>query len=149
MKEIRKLSLKHPDMKEAAIDSVASAKILHSQILSRLQLKGDNFNLLEPATKDDMGSLWSAIHSIDETFSLQSLKKAYPTTYLSRNLWTTVSGSVTISLKFASVVLLTTTHASRLDYHWKFSRSSRHCPIPYLVWTTTIYLLRYLWVSHK
>ena len=32
MKEIHKLSLKHPDMKEAAVDSIASAKVLLSQV---------------------------------------------------------------------------------------------------------------------
>ena len=101
MKEIRKLSLKHPDMKEAAMDSVASAKILLSQVLSRLQLKGDNFSLFTPATQDDMDSLWSAIHSIDETVTPSVTKASLSNhLYLSRNLWTTVAGSVTISLKF-------------------------------------------------
>ena len=71
---------------------------------------------------------------------LQSLKQAFPTTYLSKKLWTTVAGSVTISLKFVSVVLLAVTHAGQLDYHWKFSSTSSHCSIPHLVWTATIYL---------
>ena len=46
MKDICKLSLKNPDMKEAAMDSVASAKVLLSQVLSFWQLKGDNFAFL-------------------------------------------------------------------------------------------------------
>ena len=75
MKEIRKLSLKHPDLKEAAMDSVASAKILLSQVLSRLQL---NFSLFVPVTQDDMDSLWSAIHSIDETVTPSVTKASLP-----------------------------------------------------------------------
>lgn len=69
MKEIRKLSLKHPGLKEAVVDSIASAKVRLSQVLGRLQLKGENFNLFVPATQEEMDVCWSAIQSIDDTIT--------------------------------------------------------------------------------
>ena len=75
MKEIRKLSLKHPGLKEAVVDSVASAKIRLSQILGCLQLKGENFNLFVPATQEEMDTCWSAIQGIDDTIT-PSVSKA-------------------------------------------------------------------------
>ena len=43
MKEIRKLSQKHPDLREAVLDSVATAKIRLSEVIGHLQLEGENF----------------------------------------------------------------------------------------------------------
>ena len=66
-KEIWKLSLKHLGLKEAVMDSVASAKIRLSQVLGHLQLKGENFNLFVPATQQEMDTCRSAIQCIDDT----------------------------------------------------------------------------------
>ena len=58
MKELRKLSLKQPGLKEAVVDSVASDKVRLSQVLVHLQLKGENFNLFVPATQEEMDTCW-------------------------------------------------------------------------------------------
>ena len=69
MKEIRKLSLKHPGLKEVAMDSVASAKIRLAQVLGRLQLKGEKFQLFVPATQEEMDTCWSGIQCVDDTIT--------------------------------------------------------------------------------
>ena len=69
MKEIRKLSQKHPGLKEAILDSIASAKVCLVEVLSRLQLKGENFNIFASATQDELDMCWSAIKCIDDTIT--------------------------------------------------------------------------------
>ncbi len=78
MKEIRKLSLKHPGLKEAAMDSVASAKIRLAQVLGCLQLKGENFNLFVPATQEEIDTCWSSTRCIDDTISPSVTKATLP-----------------------------------------------------------------------
>ena len=69
MKEIRKLSLKHPGLKEVAMASVASAKIRLAQVLGRLQLKGEKFQLFVPATQEEMDTCWSGTQCVDDTIT--------------------------------------------------------------------------------
>ena len=73
-----KLSQKHPDLKEAVVDSVASAKIRLSEVLGRLQLKGENFNVFVPATQGDIDICWSSIKCIDDTITPSLTKATLP-----------------------------------------------------------------------
>ena len=78
MKEIRKLSLKHPELKEAVMDSVARAKTRLSEVLARLQLKGENFHVFVPATQGDMDMCWSSVKRIDNTITPSITKATLP-----------------------------------------------------------------------
>ena len=76
MKEICKLSQKHPGLK-GVVDSVARAKTWLSDVLAHFQ-KGENFHVFVPATQSDMDMCWSSVKCTDNTVTLFITKATLP-----------------------------------------------------------------------
>ena len=75
MKEIRAAAAKHPTLREAIIYSVAGPKICLPQVLSRLQLKQESFNVFNAATAEAMDQSLTVLKQIDDTIINTSINK--------------------------------------------------------------------------
>ena len=75
MKEIRAAAAKHPTLREAIIYSVAGPKICLAQVLSRLQLKQESFNVFNAATAEAMDQSLTVLKQIDDTIINTSINK--------------------------------------------------------------------------
>ena len=76
LKEIRKVAEKHPSLKEATADSIASVKIRLTQLFCRLQLKGEPFKVFNAATKEEIDAFWSAMSSVDTAVTPTATKES-------------------------------------------------------------------------
>ena len=75
MKEIRAAAAKHPTLGEAIIDSVAGPKVCLTQVLSRLQLKGESFNVFNAATPEALEQSLTMLKQVDDTIVNTSINK--------------------------------------------------------------------------
>ena len=75
MKDLRRLAEKEPGFKDAAVDSMASVKILLTQVLQRLQLKGKAFQMFTSASAEELEQFCSSLHCFDDSLTM-SIKKA-------------------------------------------------------------------------
>ena len=75
MKGIRAIAAKHPEFREAVIDSVARPKICLTQVLSRLKLKDDGFSVFNAATQEAMDQCLTALKEVDDTIENTSITK--------------------------------------------------------------------------
>ena len=66
---MRKASKKYDDLKEKTIDSIAPVKVLLADVFQRLELKGKRVECFASATLSEIESMWSALHSVDDTVS--------------------------------------------------------------------------------
>ncbi len=68
LKAVRHLAKKVPGLQLEVEDSIQPAKIVISDVFSRLQLKDKNFNIFHAATKKDMLKLGEQLTKLDESF---------------------------------------------------------------------------------
>ena len=69
LSELRHAAEKKPDLVTAVQDSIAPVKILLADIMQRLQLQGQNFQVFSAATQDDMKELFGELDSIDSSLT--------------------------------------------------------------------------------
>ncbi len=68
LKAVRHLAKKVPGLQQEVEDSIQPAKILISDVFSRLQLKDKNFKIFHAATKEEMLKLGEQLTKLDESF---------------------------------------------------------------------------------
>lgn len=71
MKELRKAAEKQPEVAGAVLDSMSQVKIIVSDIVKRLSLKGRPFKVFPAASQHDIEDIWSSLHSIDESLNFE------------------------------------------------------------------------------
>lgn len=67
MSQLRQAAEKKPDLIPAVLDSIAPVKILLTDVLQRLGLHGEKFQVFPAACADNMKELWSALECVDST----------------------------------------------------------------------------------
>lgn len=75
MKALRAVAQNHPALKSAVSDSIASTKIILSEIAQRLELKGKKFQVFTAASPSELDEFWTALLSLDSTFQLKHSSK--------------------------------------------------------------------------
>ena len=70
MKQIRQLVDSHPSIVEEVLDSLAPVKILLSDIIMRLELKGRPFGNYSAASQEDIESVWNSLHAVDSSLKV-------------------------------------------------------------------------------
>ena len=75
MKQVRQLVEENPGFEEAVIDSMERPKALLTSLLSRLQLKDEQFHVFQAAPKDTVSSLLEKVKKIDPTLRPESTTK--------------------------------------------------------------------------
>ena len=71
MKQMRAAAEKEPTLVGAVRDSVEPVKILISDIIRRLQLKGRPFEVFSAASELEIEEVWNSLHAIDSTLNLR------------------------------------------------------------------------------
>ena len=71
MKELRKAAEKQPEVAGAVLDSMSQVKIIVSDIVKCLSLKGRPFKVFPAASQHDIEDIWSSLHSIDESLNFE------------------------------------------------------------------------------
>ena len=71
MKQMRAAAEKEPTLVDAVRDSVEPVKILISDIIRRLQLKGRSFEVFSAASEQEIEEVWNSLHAIDSTLNLR------------------------------------------------------------------------------
>ena len=80
LKQLRQVAQSQPAFTEEVLDSIAPVKILLSDIITRLQLKGKPFGVYAAASEEEIEEVWNALHQIDsslkygDTYRKASLK---------------------------------------------------------------------------
>ena len=75
MKQVKQLVEENPGFEEAVIDSMERPKALLTSLLSRLQLKDEQFHVFQAAPKDTVSSLLEKVKKIDPTLRPESTTK--------------------------------------------------------------------------
>ena len=73
IKAIRKLAQKEENLKEEVIDSIQPAKVLLGNVFSRLQLKGQKFQVFSASSGEEMLEMVNQLKKIDEDYSCDIL----------------------------------------------------------------------------
>ena len=76
MKQVRQLVKENPGVEEAVLDAMERPKVLLQSLLSRLQLKDEQFRVFAAASQDDIAQLLGKVKKIDATLSPESTNKA-------------------------------------------------------------------------
>ena len=71
LKMLRQAAEKNSEFQKAALDSIAPVKILLTDIIMRLELKGKNFQVFSAASAAEIDSLWSSLLAIDHEMRLR------------------------------------------------------------------------------
>ncbi len=76
MKQLRKLAEKQPSLVDDVLDSIARVKILLSDLMIRLELKGKPFGVYHSASTTDIEDVWNSLLQVDSSlkFGEKSLK---------------------------------------------------------------------------
>ena len=69
MKQIRSADEKSPEVGDCISESIEPVKILLSDILRRLQLKGKYFEMFSAADKIDIEDVWNTLRDVDSTLN--------------------------------------------------------------------------------
>ena len=64
-----KAAEKQPELSGAVLNSVTQVKLLVSDIIKYLTLKGRQFQVFPAASQQDIEDIWSSLHSIDVTLN--------------------------------------------------------------------------------
>ena len=75
MKAIRCIAESDPQFKEAFADSMASVKVLISEVFQRLKLKDDPIKVFLPAKESEIENVWKNILSVDNTVTKKDTAK--------------------------------------------------------------------------
>ncbi len=70
MKQLRAAAAKQPAIVDAVIDSMSSVKILISDTIRRLALKGKSFEVFPAGSEQEIEDMWNSLHSIDSTLKV-------------------------------------------------------------------------------
>lgn len=68
---LRQAAEKNSEFQKAALDSIAPVKILLTDIIMRLELKGKNFQVFSAASAAEIDSLWNSLLAIDHEMRLR------------------------------------------------------------------------------
>ena len=75
LKALRAVAEQKPEFKNAAMDSMSPVKILLSDIIRRLELKGVKFQVFSAATQSGLNDFWTDLLSLDHEFQALHSKK--------------------------------------------------------------------------
>ena len=65
MKQLRAAADKEPALVDAVLDSMSPVKIIISDVVRRLNLKGKSFEVFSAASGPEIEEVWNSLHSID------------------------------------------------------------------------------------
>ena len=71
MKQLRKAAETDHELASAVLDSMSPVKILLSDIISRLKLKGNSLETFPSASNSGIKDMWETLHSIDTTLRFE------------------------------------------------------------------------------